>query len=601
MKEIGQYKIQGKIDAGGMATVYRGVQESLNRPVAIKVLHKQFSENSDIVQRFNNESLIIARLTHPNIIHIIDRGITEKGMPYFVMDFVEGTDTSRIITEDAYTLNQRLDIIIQVCKGLSYAHKNGVIHRDIKPANILIDKEGNAVVTDFGIAQLYDENAEEDNLTKENMVMGTLAYMSPEQKVSSRNITASSDIYSLGVVMYELLTGVKPMGRFKSPSELKTEIPEPVDQLILKCLEPDPGDRPSTADVVKDRLLGLLNGAHISASKAKEAIKGVPRMQDIFSLLDIIKEHPFGAVYLFRHKVNENLMVVKRFSQPMGGYDAALALKELRHKNIVDIIGMSGDESNYVIVMEYLAGGSLADRLATTFEWKQAAKIIKSVLQGLAFAHQNSIMHGNLRPSNILFTSNNKVKVSDFGLNAHYARDPDKSNWFGKNNQPVTEQADIFSAGAILYKMLTGNEPIIKKNSFVFHKSFADLPKRAKALVARMLSNTPDIQFQSVEQVIEYMDGRSVSGKKGEKEALKAVRGGSRATEKSDRRLKRKKNIRLIIFFLLLLIIAGFISYLIWSNQLPEYLEIVKGLWLKVRMFADSVVSYVIKKGWFRI
>ncbi len=155
MGQIGNYKITTKIEEGGMAVVYQGIQESLGRPVAIKVLKHQFMKEALVVDYFNRESLIIARLIHPNIIHVIDRGLTDNGMPYFVMDYIKGTDTARLIMKGGLKFNRKLDIVVQTCKALAYAHKNGVIHRDIKPANILIDTEGNAVVTDFGIAQFY--------------------------------------------------------------------------------------------------------------------------------------------------------------------------------------------------------------------------------------------------------------------------------------------------------------------------------------------------------------------------------------------------------------------------------------------------------------
>jgi len=208
-----------------MATVYKGRQVSLDRPVAIKILSKKLTENKEIVERFNREALIIARLTHPNIIHVIDRGVI-NGMYYFIMDFVSGTDLSKIIKKESYDTNKKVEVIIQVCKAPSFAHKNGIIHRDIKPANILINAEGDALVSDFGIAQLFDKAEGGEQLTSDGTVMGTIAYMSPEQKVNSKNVASASDIYSLGVVMYELFTGTPPLGRFKPPSEINSSIPK---------------------------------------------------------------------------------------------------------------------------------------------------------------------------------------------------------------------------------------------------------------------------------------------------------------------------------------------------------------------------------------
>ncbi len=502
MKKLGKYQILDKIDAGGMATIYKGIQRSLNRPVAIKVMHKQLSNDPRFVERFNKESLIIARLNHPNIIHIIDRGITAQGMPYFVMNFVEGTDVAKIIRQGNTTVNRKLDIIIQVCKALSYAHKNNVIHRDIKPANILIDSEKNALVADFGIAQFYDEDAGDHHITKEYVILGTLSYMSPEQKTSSKNITALSDLFSMGVVMYELFTGRKPLGNFQPPSELCDDLSPEIDDIVMSCLASESENRPASADVVKDHLLEILEGAHIQKAKRQDVIKDVIKMEDIFDLLDIIKEHQYGTVYLFRHRINKKLMVVKRYNTPLGGYKIAKLLTNLKHKNIMDIYGVSGSKSHYIIVMEYLSGGNLADRMVMPYSWPEALKIIHSICRGLSFAHKNRIVHGNLRPSNIMFSESDEIKITDFGLNEHYALDPSKANWFNAANQPKSKQADIYAVGAILYNMLTGHVPEFKGSSFKPHQSFKSLPQKIQLLTAKMLTQDLSQRFQSVDQII---------------------------------------------------------------------------------------------------
>jgi len=505
VENIGNFKIFKKIASGGMATVYIGTQLSLNRPVAIKILHKQFIDDPQLVDRFNKESLIIARLSHPNIIQVIDRGITTQKMPYFIMNFIKGTDTARLIKEKKYNINQKLDLIIQVCKALSYAHKNNVIHRDIKPANILIDVEGNTIVTDFGIAQFYNESFQDNQLTKNNLILGTLAYMSPEQKTDSKNITASSDIYSLGVVMYELFTGIQPLGNFKPPSAICPEIGHNLNDLILMCLSPDLSNRPSSTDIIKDFLLKLLQGAHIKDDKKKEAVKGVTEMEDVFNLLDIIKEHRFGAVYLFRHKVKKELMVVKRYNVPLGGFKSAKLLRNLTHPNIVDIYGVSGTDKNYIIVMEYLSGGSLADRMIQPYELNHAIKIILKICKGLEFAHRNRILHGNLRPSNILFTQSDKVKISDFGLNEHniYTHNKDKMSYALKETK--SKHADILTLGTIFYKMLTGKDPVHRRYGLVAHQSFRAFPAEIQTLIMRMLSKKSKTRFQSIDQLIDYI------------------------------------------------------------------------------------------------
>lgn len=492
MDHIGHYKITKTIAEGGMAIVYQGIQSSLNRPVAVKVLKQIFSEDPRVVSYFNRESLIIARLIHPNIIHVIDRGLTDQGMPYFVMDYIEGIDTSILIRKGNLTFNRKLDIIVQTCKALAYAHKNGIIHRDIKPANILIDTEGNALVTDFGIAQFYKkgETIQKDQ-TRE--VLGTPTYMSPEQKENSSDVSFASDIYSLGVVMYELFTEQRFQEPLKRPSTLKKDIPESLDRLILMCLLPDPEQRPASVETIKNQLFSLFQGAHIRESQKQKAFSGVPAMDDIATVLDVIRESPESSVYLLRHKQSESLMVAKTFNAMSERIKASRLLLSLRHDNIITVQGVSGSGNHYIVITEYLSGGSLADRMVMPQSQQEAVRILGQVCRGLLFAHNNRIAHGNLKPSNILFTETDRVKLSDFM--------PPAQRSF---QDSIT--MDILSVGAIFYKMILGFNPELNGDSFIPHKQFKNLSDDMKRFIFRLLTQKPQLRFQSMKHVLEAMD-----------------------------------------------------------------------------------------------
>lgn len=503
-REVGGYRAIEKIGEGGMATVYRGVQVSLERPVAIKVLSRRLSEDPELLERFQRESLIIARLAHPNIIHVIDRGVTRSGQPYFVMEYVQGTDLAALIRAGGLTLNRKLDVVIQVCKALSYAHKNGVVHRDVKPANVLIDAEGNARVLDFGIAQFLDDTGDAER-TRAGQVMGTYAYMAPEQLADARGATAASDLYSLGVLLYELLTGTKPAGRFEPPRELDPSLPAALDELVLQCLERDPARRPASAEEVKNRLLSLLQGAHLGGDQRERADRGIGSVGDRFALLDVIRETPYGAVYLYENKADHSLIVVKRRGRTSSGLAEAKLLTRLKHPNLVNVLGASGNQQLFIVVMEYLSGGSLKDRLVGSIPRHEVLRIGRQVCAGLAFAHRNRIVHGNLRPSNILFTAADEVKVTDLGLDEHGGPDG-QGNWYGVTGEPRSPQSDVYAAGVVFYQMLTGTLPVWEGESLVPSHAFVCVPREVRTLVERMMCRDRAERFGSLEPVINEID-----------------------------------------------------------------------------------------------
>lgn len=501
-----------------MATVYMGRQISLNRPVAIKVLSKRLTKSKEIVERFNREALIIARLTHPNIIHIIDRGVVD-GMYYFIMDFVEGTDLSKIIKKGSYDTNKKVDTLIQICKALSFAHKNGIIHRDIKPANILIDAEGHALVSDFGIAQLYDKGEDGSQLTSDGIVMGTIAYMSPEQKENSKNVTAASDIYSLGVVMYEIFTGTTPLGLFKPPSKINSSISKQLEDAILKCLETKPEDRFNLADDLKDHLLEIFKGAHIQKAQKDQALRVITNLKDKFALLDVIKIDDFGGVYLFENKETKKLMVIKKVNKHANAFAVAKILSKLKHKNIISIYGVSGDKDLFIIVMEYVSGGSLRDRLVKAHSAKESLEMCRDICEGLSYAHKNRIIHGNLRPNNILITETGEVKITDFGLEEHYSSDKDRINWYRPSGEPKSPSSDIFAAGVLFYQMLTGLSPDWQKGRLVPAGQFKQLPLKIQTLIYKMTSIDPANRYDNLTMIIDKIN--SVLEKKESREEKK--------------------------------------------------------------------------------
>jgi serine/threonine protein kinase/phage shock protein PspC (stress-responsive transcriptional regulator) len=240
--KLGEYQILEVVGQGGMGLVYTAIQLSLQRKVAVKTLAEQLAQTESFQRRFERESLALASLDHPNIVRIIDRGVHE-GVSYFVMEYVDGMDLRAYMEGHPRNTDKAIRIVCEVCDALDYAHRRGIIHRDIKPENILIDKFDRVKITDFGLSRVLFGNAPQANrLTMTQVVMGTLDYISPEQKDGLHKVDERADLYSLAVVLYELLTGRVPRGNFDPPSKL-VRTPVALDQVILKALSADPAQR----------------------------------------------------------------------------------------------------------------------------------------------------------------------------------------------------------------------------------------------------------------------------------------------------------------------------------------------------------------------
>lgn len=257
-KEFSNYKIIGKLGAGGMATVYKAHELSLNRMVALKILSPRLSDDADFIKRFHREAQSAAQLNHPNIVQIYAIG-EEEGFHYFAMEYLKGKTLSNIKKEEgSLPADRSIAIIKQVTAALGEAHKAGLVHRDIKPCNIMLDDAGNAKVTDFGIAYVADAKTK---LTQDGSIIGTPEYLSPEQ-CEGKTVDGRSDIYSLGVTLYELLTGKTPYeadtpvsmlmkivkGNFPPIGQVNPAVPEPVQKIVEKMMQTDPQNRYANTD-----------------------------------------------------------------------------------------------------------------------------------------------------------------------------------------------------------------------------------------------------------------------------------------------------------------------------------------------------------------
>ncbi len=245
-----QLDILELLGQGGMGAVYKARQRQLDRLVALKILSPQLVQDAAFAERFVREARSLARLNHPRIISVYDFGKTEAGLFYFIMEFVDGTDLRQVMQAGKLSPPEALAIVPQICEALQYAHDEGIVHRDIKPENILLDKKGQVKIADFGLAKLLGQPASVYTLTRAGQKMGTPHYMAPEQIEHPHQVDHRADIYSLGVVFYEMLTGELPLGRFPLPSQ-KVYVDVRLDEVVLKALEKEPQRRYQHASEVK--------------------------------------------------------------------------------------------------------------------------------------------------------------------------------------------------------------------------------------------------------------------------------------------------------------------------------------------------------------
>jgi predicted Ser/Thr protein kinase len=254
-----QLEILGLIGRGGMGAVYKARQRTLDRVVALKVLPPQAAAAPGFSERFNREARALARLNHPNIVVLHEFG-QAGGLPFFIMEYVEGVNLRQLEQSGRLPAAQALAIIPQICEALQFAHDAGVVHRDVKPENILIDKAGRVKIADFGIAKLAGADAADVGVTATGQAVGTPHYMAPEQMVSPESVDHRADIYALGVVFYEMLTGELPLGKFAPPSR-RVQVDVRLDDVVLRALEREPQHRYQKVSEVRTRLDTISGGA----------------------------------------------------------------------------------------------------------------------------------------------------------------------------------------------------------------------------------------------------------------------------------------------------------------------------------------------------
>ena len=260
------------VGRGGMGAVYKARQVELDRIVALKILPAELASDPEFAERFRLEAQAMARLEHPNIVAVYDFGRTGSGLFFLVMAFIDGVTLEEAIAAKSLSPEEAMAVVPKICDALQFAHQNGIVHRDVKPGNVLIAKDGGVKVTDFGLAKLFEaDSPQAAGLTMTGAVMGTPAYMAPEQLEDSQKVDHRADIYSLGVMIYQMLTGELPRGVFDPPSH-KVQVDVRLDGVVLKALQQEPERRYQQVSEVKSEVEEVTSDprGHSAASSGSE-------------------------------------------------------------------------------------------------------------------------------------------------------------------------------------------------------------------------------------------------------------------------------------------------------------------------------------------
>lgn len=534
------YKILSRLGAGGMGQVYRALDVNLGREVAIKFLLAEMAKEDEIVKRFLNEGRILATINHPAVINVYASDVEEGGVPFLVMEFVDGKSLGshkETLRADPVSL---VNHFIQLFSGIHACHQKGIIHRDLKPENVLINKEGQLKLVDFGIAKTATRH------TRTGMAIGTPHYMSPEQCLGKADITAKTDVYAAGVMLFELLTGKLPFnieGHADDPALAIAlmhlndtpdftgfaQLPqgESFRSLVAKMLAKKPNDRPEVPEIL-ELLKQILNRLRVDAGGSDHSTDSAATIGEIYQIQQEIGSGGMGKVYKALDTSLNRVVAIKVLHDRTSGDNSLVerfihegqTLATVGHRNVMGIYASGRDKvsSRPFLVMEYIEGKPLSQlKGAIQKDSRQAVPLMLQLAEGIAACHERNIVHRDLKPSNIIITPTGLVKILDFGIAKTQSSLTKTGMTMGTPEYMSPEQctgsrnlsgkSDIYSLGIIFWELIFGTVPFKAEGSqnqeldIAMKHIEATLPAQAAlpdmtmvpivGLVRRMLDKSP--------------------------------------------------------------------------------------------------------------
>lgn len=500
------YEILAEIGRGGMGVVFKARQTSADRLVALKVIRNGMLADERERARFRIEAEAAARLHHPNVVQVYEVG-EYQGQPYFAMELVQGCSLEERLGGQPQPVALAAAFIRTLALAVQHAHEEKVVHRDLKPANILLQgtEDGEQrtdevsdlrpKIVDFGLAKRLDSAS--TALTHDGAVLGTPSYMAPEQAAGRvREIGPATDVYALGIVLYEMLTG-RPPFRGHSWSEtirqvlndeppilngLRPDVPPPLETVCLKCLEKDPAARYATARELADELERFLAGRPVAAVPLGESVRLVRlAARDGYEIVGEIGRGPRSTAYRALDGPLKQPVVLKvyaRGSCTREEWEARIrrsgeVCSALGHPNIVAVKRAGWWDGVPYLVEEFVPQGSLSSQLGSRrMPVMQALGLVEQLAEIVSYVHRQGIVHGNLKPSNVLFAGDGIPRIGDFRPPVGLIPIPLPADGDGPDGpgylapeivaEPDSEprpHTDIYGLGAILYRLLAGRAP----------------------------------------------------------------------------------------------------------------------------------------------
>jgi len=598
--------------------VYKAQDINLGREVAIKLLLEDNSSNQEATRRFINEGRILATINHRAVITVFASEVDETlSIPFLVMEYVDGVSLDKYRDEFQKDQQRLLTYFIELLEGIHSCHQKGIIHRDLKPVNILINKQGQLKIVDFGIAKIAQKQ------TRTGVTLGTPHYMAPEQCLGKSEITAKADVYAIGIMLWEFLTGRLPFDLDTDADDPALAIalmhlndPPPIEklksnpkiscytELLGKMLAKKPTERPDVPSIIESLKLqlGKLSRNDFENVSKNIPVSGADIIGDIYQIQELLGSGGMGRVYKAVDTTLNRIVAIKILNETSAKDDALVErfmqegrlLATVSHPNVMNIYAASRDKITNLpfLVMEFIDGVPLNTLKEALIEDKlRIAPLMLQLFEGIAACHAKGVIHRDLKPRNIMITKDGILKILDFGI-AKTSVDLTKTGIVVgtpeymspeqcQGVKELTPKSDIYSLGIIFWELIFGETPfkaddnknpevsIAMKHINATLPGQTTIPNEAIAtllpLVKRLLDKNPTKRpdIDEILEILEEFVEKTPKNKSADPSQYRKIKGGRQSiikelidTSSSQAQWTFFRKIAVAILFLFLLIYA---------------------------------------------